>query len=191
MNEVVPHHDDPGATIRHDIFTNPGQLLSYYDTNVVDLATLKSRVWTQIQHYTWLLSVVLGAGPAAVISSRSSIPGERVVLTSFAVVGTVMAMLAFWIIGRDLQYMANLDAKILYIEKALGVPRHPGILDRRLEVALAPTFTVQQASKPQREDSIWPHRWRIRTLIRSSFILYAILGIVEVVFFLVLDSALA
>ena len=171
-------------TVTHDIFKNPDQLLSYYNIQAADFRMRHTAIWTEVQHYTWVLSVVLGAGPLSAVSQKSLTPVQLGFLLFLPLVGIVVSILAFYIIRRDFVYYSQADSRLLYIEKQLGVVKNKGYADERLHRAEKPDFSVIQDVKKQTVIGVRSViKGRIRALILTTFIVYTLAGIGEVSYF--------
>ena len=170
----------------HDIFSNAEQLITYYNINVVDLAALKSRVWTQIQHYTWFLSLLLVIGPVSLITQDGTNQNQHFGLVfSLPIAGIILSIIAFSIIRKDLNYMALCDSKLIFIERHLGVLKQKNIIDLRLKRGLNEDYSVIKDFEEQGKIKFFSLKgWKIRKLILVSFLFYIVIGIFEVLYFL-------
>ncbi len=171
-------------TLAHDIFKDPNQLLSYYNIQAADFRMRHTAIWTEVQHYTWVLSVVLGAGPLSAVNQPSLNSVQLGFLLFLPLVGVVIATLAFYIIRRDFVYYSQADSRLLYIEKQLGVIKNKGYADERLRRAEKPDFNVAQDVKQQTVIGVRSViKGKIRALILSTFIVYTLAGIGEIAYF--------
>ena len=167
----------------HSIFERPELLVEYYRAQVDTCLDLKGRIWRQIEHYTWFLSIVLCATPVSLATQTEFSRRMVGLILALPVVGTAIAVIAFLIIRTDLGYMAECDSRLLYLERELGVTDRAEYLDRRLERARSAGFSV--AANARRQSAI---RWlslrpvRIRKLILWSFVIYVFAGVAEIVY---------
>lgn len=168
----------------HDIFSDPDQLLSYYDIQAADFRMRHTAIWTEVQHYTWVLSVVLAAGPVSAVSQENLTSAQLGFLLFLPIVGVFVAILAFNIIRRDFVYYSQADSRLLYIEKQLGALRPKGYSDDRLRRADRSDFNVSLDVKQQTRIGIRSViKGRIRALILSTFVVYTIAGLGETAYF--------
>ncbi len=168
----------------HNIFKDPNQLLSYYGVQAEDFRMRHTAIWTEVQHYTWVLSVVLGAGPLSAVSQPNLSSIQFGFLLFLPIVGIIIALLAFFIIRRDFVYYSQADSRLLYIEKQLGVTKDSDYVDDRLRRAKKTDFSVSQDVRQQTIIGFRSvFKSRIRALILSTFIVYILAGIGEVVYF--------
>ena len=162
-------------------------LIEYYKVQADDLRMRHSAILTEVRHYTWLLSILLGAGPIAAVKESSLTNNQIGFLLFLPILGVYVAVIAFLIIRRDFKYYTTADSRLLYLEKELGVTEHAGFVEPRLHRALSDDFSVERDIKMQEKIGIRSlMKLRIRALILMSFIVYAIAGVGEVLFFLCL-----
>ncbi len=168
----------------HNIFDDPSQLLEYYKIQADDFRMRHTAIWTEIQHYTWVLSVLLGAGPLTAVG-RSGISHSQLGFLLFLPgLGFMISLVAFLIIRKDFIYYNQADARLLYIEKQLGVVEKPAYLDDRLRKASKTGFNVSQYISEQNRFGLKSIiNLRIRSLILGSFLLYSIASLGEFIYF--------
>jgi hypothetical protein len=168
----------------HNIFDNPDQLLEYYKIQADDFRMRPTAIWTEIQHYTWVLSVLLGAGPLTAVNQTGLSRVQLGFLLFLPALGFMISLVAFLIIRKDFVYYNQADARLLYIEKQLGASDRPAYLDDRLRKASKAGFNVSQYISEQNRlglNSIVA--LRIRSLILGSFLLYSIAALAEFAYF--------
>lgn len=167
-----------------NIFENPDKLLQYYKIQYDDFRMRHTAIWTEVQHYTWVLSILLGAGPVAAIRQSSPSSAQLVFLIFLPIVGVIIGIIAFFIIKSDFVYYTWADSRLLYIEKKLGVVEEKGYLEGRLSRAIDDDFSVQEDVSQRipihTRDIFKP---RIRALILCIFVTYIIAGIAESMYF--------
>ncbi len=81
--------------------TDRKELMEYYKVQADDLRMRHSAIWTEVRHYTWLLSILLGAGPIAAVKETSLTNNQIGFLLFLPLLGIFVAMIAFLIIRRD------------------------------------------------------------------------------------------
>ena len=175
------------GVFENDIFSNYEHLLSYYAIQAEDFRMRHTAIWTEVQHYTWVLSVLLGVGPLAAISQQSLDTLQLGFLLFLPLLGVSIAVLAYFIIKRDFLYYTQVDSRLLYIEKRLGVVVRPDYVDSRLARAQRPNFSVMQDVKEQNAIGLRALiKPKIRALVLFSFMLYSVAGVMEVAYFIFL-----
>ncbi len=174
--------------MKNNIFTKPENLLQYYEIQSDDFRMRHTAIWTEVQHYTWVLSLLLGAGPISAIGTSSLDSTQYALLSFMPAFGTIIALMAYQIIKRDFVYYTRADSRLLYIEKKLGVTLEKDFIDDRLTRALDKDFNVQNDIKSQLASPLRSiFKPRIRNLILGIFIAYIFAGILETAFFLILS----
>jgi hypothetical protein len=153
------------------VFEDRSELLAYYAQQAEDFRMRHTAIWTEVQHYTWVLSVLLGIGPLSMTSDKSMGPAEYSLFLSVSVIGLFVAIVASLIIRRDFVYFSRADARLLYIEKSLGVLHEAKYLDARLARASSDDFNVPDDATKQGRSSVFS--LRIRQLILLLFSVYA------------------
>ena len=170
--------------MNYQIFQDIDHLLDYYGIQAEDFRMRHTAIWTEIQHYTWVLSVLLGAGPIAAVGQTNLTRVQLSFLLFLPIIGVLIAFIAFFIIRRDFFYYTQADSRLLYLEKTLGVLDENAYLDERLQRARSNNFNVMQDVREQYKIGLRSFiKPRIRALILISFIIYAIAGICEAVYF--------
>jgi hypothetical protein len=93
----------------------------------------------------------------------------------------VLHILAFFVIRREFMYYNESDAKLLYIEKVLGLTSRDEFLDRRLGKANRDDFSVGgYVREASHIGTHVPWRARIRALFLLEFIVFGITAIAEI-----------
>lgn len=173
-----------------NIFDDAEQLLQYYAVQSEDFRMRHTAIWTEVQHYTWVLSLVLGAGPAISLTQQIKSIHSLWLLAMLPVLGFIISLLAYWIIKRDFLYYTSADSRLLYLEKMLGITEQKDFLDDRLSHAVQQDFTV---AKYIAEKNIGTLRslfsGKIRGLILSTFIFYGLASLLEFVYYMDLVKA--
>lgn len=184
MNTAQAH---TAQSIRFNVFADEEQLLDYYKVQADDFRMRHTAIWTEIQHYTWVLSVLLGVAPVSAVTQPDLTGVQLRFLLFLPVLGFFIAMLAFLIIRRDFVYYSEADARLLFIEKQLGVLEKGRYLDGRLRRAKGSDFSVEEDVKAQNRLT-WKGiiRPKIRFLIQATFLIYAIASLAEAGYFIYL-----
>ncbi len=184
MNQAQAH---AAHKIHFNVFEDEGQLLEYYKVQADDFRMRHTAIWTEIQHYTWVLSVLLGVAPVSAVTQPSLTPIQLRFLLFLPVMGFFISVLALLIIRRDFVYYSEADARLLFIEKQLGVLEKSQFLDGRLRRAKDANFSVAADEKAQNKLT-WRGviRPKIRYLIMATFMIYAIAGLSEAGYFVFL-----
>ncbi|MBN1250280.1 MAG: hypothetical protein JXC32_21630 [Anaerolineae bacterium] len=182
--ETIPPNADREVKLDHHILDNLELLLEYYKVQQADYELRHRAIWTEVQHYTWVLSVLLGAGPIAAVGQPSLSPLQLGFLIFLPLIGVMVAILAFFIMRKDFFYFSSADARLLFLEKKLGVLSEDDYIDARLQRAQRPDFTVRsdlEEQVPIRLVDVF--KPRIRALILATFLVYAIAGVLEIAYF--------
>jgi phosphate/sulfate permease len=170
--------------MKNNVFEDINLTMEYYKTQADDYRMRHTAIWTEVQHYTWVLSILLGAGPVAAIGETNLSSTQLGFLFFMPLVGIFVALLAFLIIRRDFVYFTRADARLLYLEKKLGVTLESDYLDNRLKRAengkLSVSDDVSQQKPIKVNDLLKP---RIRAFILGIFVIYMIAGVVEIAYF--------
>lgn len=161
-------------SIKHNVFKKEESLLKYYEIQSNELRMKHSAIWLEVKHYTWVLSFLIGTGPIALVTGKVNESSHLLLLFILATVGTLISILAYCIIKKDLTYFLTADARLLYLEKKLGVVNKTKYVDKRLEKANSDDFTV--LSYLESEKRPWYYLNKIRNLIPFTFILYFLGG---------------
>jgi phosphate/sulfate permease len=166
------------------IFEDGDHLMEYYQIQADDFRMRHTAIWTEVQHYTWVLSVLLGAGPISAISETTLNSTQLGYLFFLPLIGIFVAIMAFFIIKRDFVYYNRADARLLYIERKLGVLSETDYLDARLKRGQKEDFNVSRDVSEQ--TPISPKalfKPRIRALILGIFLIYIVAGVLEIAYF--------
>ena len=169
----------------HNVFADVATLMDYYVAQSADLRMRHTAIWLEVKHYTWVMSFFIGAGALAVANVRETTESGYQVAAGLSFFGSIIALVAFFIIKRDFRYFSRAERRLLYLERSLGVMEHKEYLDDRLELASGKEFSVSDSSKDSlvQTKENWPIP-KIRTLIQASFILYALYGSAQSYFIL-------
>ncbi len=167
-----------------NIFDDPQLLLMYYQTQAEEFRMRHVAIWEEIKHYTWLLSILLG-WPIVLFSNKDFF-SMRTVIPYFVflpLLGFLFSMIGFFVIRREYHFYNDVDARLLYIEKELGLSSRSDFLDSRLEKSLGDGFNVKKYVRDVRPiGTFLPWKARIRALFLGGFIAYALIAVVEIIF---------
>lgn len=173
----------------HNIFDNPTLLLGYYQTQADEFRLRHQAIWEEIRHYTWLLSILLGGWPVVLFLNKdlTTIRAYLHYLIISPILGLFFSLIAFFVIRREYHFYNAVEARLLYIEKVLGLTSRKDFLDDRLRKAELKDFNVKSYAKKEQPiiKNILPWRARIRALFLFGFIVFALVAILEIVFCLV------
>ena len=168
-----------------DIFEDRALLLQYYQKQADEFRMRHVAIWEEIKHYTWLLSLLLG-WPVALFSAKDLAAAWKLVpyFIFLPVLGFFFSLIAFFVIRREYTFYNDSEAKLLYIEKRLGLASCEGFLDRRLKKAAEKDqFTVERyVNEVNPIGTYLPWKARIRALFLLGFIVYAIIAVAEIIF---------
>jgi hypothetical protein len=120
-------------------------------TQAAEFRTRHDAIFSEIKHYSWLISLLLASPIALIVGKEQSM--VRTVLPYFLpvpVLGVVFSILAFFIIRREYDFYNESEARLLFIERELGLTSLPGFLDGRLSKATEPNFTVSTYSSREK-----------------------------------------
>jgi hypothetical protein len=170
------------------IFDNPTLLLTYYQTQAEEFQWRFQAIWDAMRHYTWLLSILLAGWPVVVFLNKdlTTIRTSLHYLIIAPVLGFFFSIIAYFVVRKAYYFYNELEARLLYIEKELGLTSRKDFLDARREKAASEDFSVKkhiESSQPLGTFMSWDVR--IRTLFLSGFIVFAGVAILEIVFCLV------
>lgn len=172
-----------------NIFDNPTLLLVYYQTQADEFRLRHQAIWEEIRHYTWLLSILLGGWPVVLFLNKdlTTIRAALHYLIIAPILGLFFSLIAFFVIRREYHLYNAVEARLLYIEKVLGLTSREDFLDARLKEAELKDFSVEGYLKKVRPIKIIIPPWkaRIRALFLFGFIVFAFVAILEIVFCLV------
>lgn len=165
---------------KKELFSDPDLLIQYYAIQSEDFRMRHTAIWTEVQHYTWVLSLLLSALPYALFTCEQARLIEfRGLLYIAPALGITISAIAFLIILKDFKYYFDADARRLYLEKRLGALKHIHYLDDRLSRAASTDFSVRSDTKEQSPIKL-SFQPKIRQLILMTFIVYLIAGIIEI-----------
>lgn len=167
-----------------DAFNDRDLLLSYYEKQADEFRLRHAAIWEEIRHYTWLLSLLLG-WPVALLSAKdlSQLWSYAPYFVFLPLLGLCFSIIAFYVIRREYLFYNESDAKLLYVEKVLGLTTRDEFLDSRLRKATVADFTVERYARETGSVGTYlPWKARIRALFLLEFILFAIVSIAEIVF---------
>jgi hypothetical protein len=164
-----------------NFFDDKDSMLQYYGFQAAEFRMRHDAIFSEIKHYAWLISILL-ASPVALLVGK-----ERMILKAvlpyfipIPLFGVAFSVLAFFLIRREFHYYNETEARLLYLERELGITAHPGFLDSRLTKAIDPAFSVAGYSKREKPlGSIVPWRARMRMLFLMEFVLFGIAGVAE------------
>jgi len=169
------------------LFFVPFILKGHYQTQAEEFRLRHQAIWEEIKHYTWLLSILLG-WPSILFLNKdlTSIRAFLPYLIVLPILGFFFSVIAYFVIRREFHYYNDVDARLLYIEKILGLTSRKDFLDPRLEKAVNEDFSVKKYRENARPiGTFLPWKARIRALFLFGFIVFAVLAISEIVFCLV------
>ncbi len=164
-----------------NIFEDRTSLLAYYEVQAAEYRMRHEAIFSEIKHYSWLISLLL-ASPVALLlgKERATVTAVLPYLLPVPFIGVIFSVLAFFIIRREFDFYNVSDARLLFIERQLGLTSVDGFLDSRLSKAKDPDFTVAWYSARERPlGSILPWKARIRRLFLTEFCIFALAGVVE------------
>lgn len=167
-----------------DAFDDRDVLLKYYEKQADEFRLRHAAIWEEIRHYTWLLSLLL-AWPVALLSAKklNQLWHYAPYFIFLPVLGLCFSVIAFFVIRREFMYYNESDAKLLYIEKALGLTSRDDFLDQRLRSAARNTFSVDGYVREMSPIGTYlPWKARIRALFLLEFILFGIGAIAQILF---------
>ena len=92
-------------------------------------------------------------------------------------------MIAYFVVRKANYFYNDLEARLLYLEKELGLTSRKEFLDARREKAAGEAFSVtKHIESSQPFGTFMPRNARIRTLFLSGFLVFAGVSILEIVF---------
>lgn len=160
-------------------------LLGYYQTQADEFRLRHAAIWEEIRHYTWLLSLLL-SWPVALLSAKdlNQLWQYAPYFVFLPALGLCFSIIAFFVIRSEYEFYNESDAKLLYVEKELGLTSRGDFLDRRLKMAALDGFTV--AEHVQKRNPVGTYLpWkgaRIRALFLLEFIFFAVVSTAEILF---------
>lgn len=162
-------------------FEDRTALLSYYGVQAAEFRIRHDAIFSEIRHYSWLISILLGSPVALLVGRERAL--VKTVLPYFLpipLLGVAFSVLAFFIIRREFHYYNESEARLLFLERALGVTANPGFLDGRLAKATEHDFTVTKYTSRERPlGSVLIWKARIRMLFLMEFWLLGFVGVAE------------
>ena len=167
-----------------DAFDDRDVLLKYYETQADEFRLRHAAIWEEIRHYTWLLSLLLG-WPVALLSAKNLNQLWHYVpyFVFLPILGLCFSIIAFFVIRREYMFYNESDAKLLYVEKVLGLTSRDEFLDQRLRKATRNGFTVDRyVQETSPIGTYLPWKARIRALFLLEFIVFGIVAIAEILF---------
>lgn len=168
-----------------NIFDDAEKLLQYYAIQSEDFRMRHTAIWTEVQHYTWVLSLVLGAGPAISLTQQIKTIHSLWILAMLPVLGFIISFLAYKIIKKDFIYYTNADSRLLYLEKTLGITTQNDYLDERLSHAVKQEFTVEKYANDKDIGTLRSlFSGKIRGLILSTFFFYGLASLFELLYYI-------
>lgn len=166
-------------------FDDRDVLLKYYEKQADEFRLRHAAIWEEIRHYTWLLSLLL-AWPVALLSSKNlnQVVHYAPYFIFLPILGLCFSIIAFFVIRREFMYYNGSDAKLLYVEKALGLTAREEFLDQRLRRATGKgKFSVDGYMRETGPIGTYlPWKARIRALFLLEFIIFGIVASAEILF---------
>ncbi len=156
-------------------------MLAYYGVQAAEFRMRHDAIFSEIKHYSWLISILLGS-PVALLIGRERVVVKAALPYFFPIplLGVAFSVLAFFIIRREFHYYNESEARLLFLERAIGVTANPGFLDGRLAKATEHDFSVSEYSARERPlGSLLIWKARIRTLFLVEFWLLGLVGLAE------------
>ncbi len=159
--------------------------LQYYSQLAEDFRMRHTAIWTEVKHYSWVLSLLLGAGPAVSMGKDTPLPVRDLIsIMILPFLGLFMASIAYRIIKRDFEYYSIADARLLYVEQKLGLTKIRELEDKRFEQANFPNFSINEYVRTNNLSTISAYRLgKIRGLILVNFFVFRIASIFEIAYY--------
>jgi hypothetical protein len=173
-----------GTQVTSDAFDDRDLLLGYYQTQADEFRLRHAAIWEEIRHYTWLLSLLL-SWPVALLSAKdlNQLWQYAPYFVFLPALGLCFSIIAFFVIRREYRFYNESDAKLLYVEKALGLTSRDDFLDKRLRKAARDGFTVDEHVREQSPVGTYlPWKAKIRALFLLEFIVFAVVSTAEILF---------
>jgi hypothetical protein len=163
------------------IFDDPRLLLNYYEAQAAEFRMRHDAIFSEIKHYSWLLSILLGS-PLALLVGKDW--GLVHLLAPYFIVfptmGLLFSTIAFFVIHREYHLYNMSEARMLYLERALGLTEKADFQDGRLAKANECNFTVNKYRDDEKNfGTIVPWKARIRTLFLSEFVVFGLVALLE------------
>jgi hypothetical protein len=103
--------------------------------------------------------------------------------TVLPVLGLLFSVIAFFVIRREYHLYNAVEARLLYIERELGLASRPDFHDLRLKHASKESFSVEGYMQEVRPIGTFiPWKARIRALFLGGFIVFALMAVVEIAY---------
>lgn len=169
-----------------NIFSQPDLLMQYYQKQADEMRMRHEAIWDEIKHYTWLLSLLL-TSPIGIYLNYDPALQKRVfpLLLVLPLLGFIFSIIAFFVVRREFHLYNAVDARLLYIEKHLGLASRKDFLDEKLKKSLAPDFSVSKHIENSRPSNVYkaltPWKSNIRSLFLFGFLIFSLLSIGEFV----------
>jgi hypothetical protein len=163
-------------------FEDKTSMLAYYSVQAAEFRMRHEAIFSEIKHYSWLISLLLGS-PVALLLGRDRAL-VTVLLPYFLPIpfgGVAFSVLAFFIIRREYHMYNESEARLLFLERSLGVTSNPKFLDGRLAKAMDDDFSVAAYCMRERAlGTVLPWKARIRMMFLMEFWLFGLVGLAEV-----------
>jgi hypothetical protein len=168
-----------------DFFEDRASMLDYYGIQAAEFRMRHDAIFSEIKHYSWLISTLLISPPIALFLGKEVIFAKLVLpyLIPIPILGIAFSVISFFVIRREFHYYNGADARLLFLEKQLGVTSRPDFRDDRLLKATTPGFNVKHYIESERPlGTLLPWKARIRTLFLMEFWLFGLVGTIQVCF---------
>ena len=108
--------------VTKDAFEDRDVILKYYEKQADESRLRHSAIWEEIRHYAWLLTLLPG-WPVALLSAKgvSQLWRYAPYFIYLPILALWFSVIAFFVIRREFMYYNGSDAKLLYVEKVLGL----------------------------------------------------------------------
>ena len=157
-------------------------MLAYYGIQAAEFRMRHDAIFSSIRHYTWLISLLLAA-PVSLLVGRERV-FIKLILPYFipiSLLGVGFSIVAFFVVRREYYFYNESEARLLFLEREIGVTMNARFLDERLSKAAKRDFSVAEYAIRERPlGTILPWKARIRTLLLMEFWLSAMVGLTEV-----------
>lgn len=162
------------------------ELLQYYGQLSEDFRMRHTAIWTEVKHYSWVLSLLLGAGPAISMGKDHPLPLlELCVIATLPLIGLVISITTFITIKKDFTYFSIADARILFVEKELGLTTIPNFSDNRYRKANDPSFSIEKYCAEENGSFFSAcKKFKIRGMILANFVVYGIACTAEIAYYI-------
>lgn len=159
------------------------ELLKLYEIQLNDLKMRHGAIWTEVKHYTWVLSMLLAAPFVSYVNVNTKDDTFYLLLLLVSIFGSLLAATSILIIKKDFSYYTLSDSRLLFYEKQLGLTAIPEIADERMQRANGDFNAVDDARSENRFQLGWIKNLKMRFLILFVFFCYFIAGITMSVIF--------